>query len=111
MNILLVAAENGVLEGGKVGGVGNVMRNIRSFLPNLIRQKSQGCPGTAGRVNVAGPKIGCQQLPSAKDIQRQETKTILIAMEKTAPFDRHRQDRRYSQNPVSTPWALFCETR
>ncbi len=35
MNILLVAAENGVLEGGKVGGVGDVMRDIAPALASL----------------------------------------------------------------------------
>lgn len=55
MNILMVAAENDTLPGGKVGGIGDVVRDIPEALGRLYHQ-----------VNVVLPSYGCfSKLPEA----------------------------------------------
>jgi starch synthase len=45
MHILMIAAENGALRGGKVGGMGDVIRDVPVALSRLGHQVSVICPG------------------------------------------------------------------
>jgi hypothetical protein len=51
-------------------------------LTESLHQEFQQRPGVFAGVDLAGPEIGCHELITAKDVQRQEAVMVVVAMER-----------------------------
>jgi len=125
MNILMVAAENGALAGGKVGGMGDVIRDVpialceKGHSVNVLMPGYQKFSKLAGAVKVADVSvtfgdaietIDLYSLPS--DPEKPGLKTWILEHPKFAPvaagniYDADQQGHPFATD--ASKFALFC---
>jgi len=126
MKILMIAAENGALPGGKVGGMGDVIRDIPRALAKLGHQVDVICPGYQkfstfdGAVKKDSVSVKFRQQVETLDIyqlapdkQHPGLTTWVVEHPLLAPEE---AGKIYSNDPPGRPFstdaskfALFCQ--